>query len=90
MADELDFSRIPRHIGIIMDGNGRWAGARGLERTVGHAAGEQSLFETIDDCNSLDVEWLTVYAFSTENWSRSTEEVEFLMAFNESLLVRHR
>ena len=90
MADQLDPDRIPRHIGIIMDGNGRWAGARGFERTVGHAAGEQSIFDTIDDCLELGVEWLTVYAFSTENWNRSDEEVDFLMAFNESLLVRHR
>ena len=90
MVDELDRSRIPRHIGIIMDGNGRWAGARGLERTAGHAAGEQSIFDTIDDCQSLGVEWLTVYAFSTENWNRPSDEVEFLMAFNESLLIRHR
>jgi undecaprenyl diphosphate synthase len=86
----LDPNRIPRHIGIIMDGNGRWARARGFERTVGHAAGEQSIFETIDDCLDLGVEWLTVYAFSTENWNRPAEEVDFLMAFNESLLVRHR
>ncbi|MGI9647628.1 MAG: polyprenyl diphosphate synthase [Acidimicrobiia bacterium] len=90
MADELDRSRIPRHIGIIMDGNGRWANARGFERTVGHAAGEQSIFETIDDCLELGVDWLTVYAFSTENWNRPDDEVDFLMAFNESLLVRHR
>jgi undecaprenyl diphosphate synthase len=90
MADRLDPDRIPRHIGIIMDGNGRWAKARGFERTVGHAAGEQSIFDTIDDCLDLGVEWLTVYAFSTENWNRSAEEVDFLMAFNESLLVRHR
>ena len=90
MDERLDRSRIPRHIGIIMDGNGRWANARGFERTVGHAAGEQSIFETIDDCLELGVEWLTVYAFSTENWNRSAEEVDFLMAFNESLLVRHR
>lgn len=90
MSDSLDRSRIPCHIGIIMDGNGRWAKARGFERTVGHAAGEKSIFDTIDDCVELGVEWLTVYAFSTENWNRSTEEVDFLMAFNESLLVRHR
>jgi undecaprenyl diphosphate synthase len=91
MADpRLDPDRIPRHIGIIMDGNGRWARVRGFERTVGHAAGEQSIFETIDDCLDLGVEWLTVYAFSTENWNRPPEEVDFLMAFNESLLVRHR
>ena len=90
MADRLDPDRIPRHIGIIMDGNGRWANARGFDRTVGHAAGEQSIFDTIDDCLDLGVQWLTVYAFSTENWNRSDEEVDFLMAFNESLLVRHR
>jgi undecaprenyl diphosphate synthase len=90
MAERLDLERIPRHIGIIMDGNGRWANARGFDRTVGHAAGEQSIFDTIDDCLELGVEWLTVYAFSTENWNRSDEEVDFLMAFNESLLVRHR
>ena len=90
MSDRLDPDRIPRHIGIIMDGNGRWANARGFERTVGHAAGEQSIFDTIDDCLEFGVEWLTVYAFSTENWNRSAEEVDFLMAFNESLLVRHR
>jgi len=90
MSEQLDPDRIPRHIGIIMDGNGRWANARGFERTVGHAAGEQSIFDTIDDCLELGVEWLTVYAFSTENWNRSAEEVDFLMAFNESLLVRHR
>ncbi len=90
MSERLDRTRIPRHIGIIMDGNGRWAEARGFERTVGHAAGEQSIFDTIDDCLELGVEWLTVYAFSTENWNRSAEEVDFLMAFNENLLVRHR
>lgn len=90
MSDRLDLTRIPRHIGIIMDGNGRWANARGFERTVGHAAGEQSIFDTIDDCLEFGVEWLTVYAFSTENWNRSAEEVDFLMAFNENLLVRHR
>jgi undecaprenyl diphosphate synthase len=87
---DLDPGRIPRHIAIIMDGNGRWANARGLERTAGHAAGEQSIFETIDDCLELGVEWLTVYAFSTENWSRPPDEVDFLMAFNEMLLVNHR
>jgi undecaprenyl diphosphate synthase len=87
---EVDPNAIPRHIAIIMDGNGRWAEARGLDRTAGHAAGEQSIFETIDDCNELGVEWLTVYAFSTENWNRSPDEVEFLMNFNEMLLVKHR
>ncbi len=86
----LDRDRIPRHIAIIMDGNGRWANQRDLPRTAGHVAGETTLFDTIDRVSDLGAGWLTVYAFSTENWSRSDEEVEFLMAFNESLLVRHR
>ncbi|NNC42411.1 MAG: di-trans,poly-cis-decaprenylcistransferase [Acidimicrobiia bacterium] len=86
----LDPDRIPRHIAIIMDGNGRWANQRDLPRTAGHVAGETTLFDTIDRVSDLGVAWLTVYAFSTENWSRSDEEVAFLMAFNESLLVRHR
>lgn len=86
----IDRSRIPRHIAIIMDGNGRWANARDLPRTAGHAAGEQSIFDTIDDCLDLGVGWLTVYAFSTENWNRPPDEVEFLMHFNESVLERHR
>ncbi len=86
----LDPDRIPRHIAIIMDGNGRWANQRDLPRTAGHVAGETTLFDTIERVSDLGVAWLTVYAFSTENWSRSEEEVAFLMAFNESLLVRHR
>ena len=86
----LDLERLPRHLAIIMDGNGRWAEARDLPRTAGHVAGETTLFDTIDRVNALGIAWLTVYAFSTENWSRSQEEVDFLMAFNESLLVRHR
>jgi undecaprenyl diphosphate synthase len=73
-----------------MDGNGRWANQRDLPRTAGHVAGETTLFDTIDRVSDLGIDWLTVYAFSTENWSRSDDEVAFLMAFNESLLVRHR
>lgn len=83
-------SDLPRHVAIIMDGNGRWANARGLPRTAGHAAGEQAIFDTIDHCLDLGIEWLTVYAFSTENWNRHPDEVEFLMHFNEAVLVRHR
>jgi undecaprenyl diphosphate synthase len=81
---------MPRHIGLILDGNGRWAEQRGLPRTAGHAAGEASLFSTIESARGLGVEWLSAYTFSTENWSRSTEEVEFLMFFNEDLLLRRR
>jgi undecaprenyl diphosphate synthase len=81
---------VPRHVAIIMDGNGRWANARGLPRIAGHAAGESVLFDVIEGAVDLGIEWLTVFAFSTENWSRSPEEVEFLMHFNEDLLLRRR
>ncbi len=73
-----------------MDGNGRWANARGLERTAGHAAGEAALFDTALGALDVGLEWLTVFTFSTENWSRSAEEVQFLMLFNEDLLSRRR
>jgi len=79
-----------KHIAIIMDGNGRWAEQRGLERTVGHAAGEHSLSKVIDWALDNNLKWLTVYAFSTENWSRSNEEVDYLMFFNRDLLTRRR
>ena len=78
------------HVAIIMDGNGRWAKDKGLERTVGHAAGEESLSTTIHWALDNNLKWLTVYAFSTENWMRSSEEVEFLMFFNRDLLTRRR
>jgi undecaprenyl diphosphate synthase len=71
-----------------MDGNGRWAERQGLKRTEGHAAGEEALFDTIHGAVELGIDWLTVYAFSTENWKRPTDEVRYLMRFNESLLVR--
>jgi undecaprenyl diphosphate synthase len=73
-----------------MDGNGRWAQQRGLKRTEGHTAGEEALFDTVEGAIELGIGWLTVYAFSTENWRRPPEEVRFLMGFNESLLVRRR
>ncbi len=73
-----------------MDGNGRWAQRRGLPRTEGHAAGEEALFDTVEGALELGVEWLTVYAFSTENWRRPVDEVRFLMGFNESILLRRR
>ena len=86
----LDMKRIPRHIGLIMDGNGRWAEARGLHRTQGHAAGEAALFDVVDGALELGVEWLTAYTFSTENWKRSDEEVQFLLHFNVEVLQRRR
>jgi len=88
MADRA--GGVPVHVAIIMDGNGRWAEARGLPRTAGHAAGEPALFDVVHGALDLGIEWLTVYTFSTENWSRSPEEVEFLMHFNVDLLTRRR
>ncbi|WP_324667555.1 isoprenyl transferase [Geochorda subterranea] len=76
---ELDPARIPRHVAIIMDGNGRWALRRGLHRTAGHRAGVKSLREAVRTCAKLGVEVLTVYAFSTENWQRPASEVQTLM-----------
>ena len=86
----IDLARVPTHIGVIMDGNGRWAHARGLERTAGHAAGEAALFDTVEGALAAGVRWLTAYTFSTENWSRDPAEVEFLMFFHEDLLTRRR
>ncbi len=74
-----DMDRIPEHIGIIMDGNGRWAAARNLPRSMGHKAGVESIRGIIRECNALGVKYLTLYAFSTENWKRSETEVGFLM-----------
>ncbi|HWC11106.1 MAG TPA: polyprenyl diphosphate synthase [Acidimicrobiales bacterium] len=88
--DEIDPTRIPNHVGIVMDGNGRWAGKRGLPRTAGHAAGEEALFATVEGALELGLGWLTVYAFSTENWKRPPDEVRYLMRYNESLLLRRR
>jgi undecaprenyl diphosphate synthase len=73
-----------------MDGNGRWAQRRGLKRTEGHAAGEEALFDTVEGALDLGIRWLTVYAFSTENWKRPTDEVRYLMGFNERILVKRR
>ncbi|NLA35653.1 MAG: di-trans,poly-cis-decaprenylcistransferase [Actinobacteria bacterium] len=73
-----------------MDGNGRWAQRRGLPRTEGHAAGEEALMDTVWGAQAAGIQWLTVYAFSTENWRRPLDEVRFLMNFNERLLVTRR
>lgn len=85
----IDLDRIPRHVAAVMDGNGRWATQRGLKRTDGHAAGEEALFDTLDGAIDLGLDWFTVYAFSTENWRRPTDEVRFLMGFNKGILERH-
>ena len=86
----IDDARIPRHVAIVMDGNGRWAKQRGLKRTDGHAAGEEALFDTVNGALDIGLDWMTVFAFSTENWRRPVDEVRFLMGFNESLLLRRR
>lgn len=86
----LDPERIPAHVGLILDGNGRWANARGLPRTAGHLAGEEALFDTVEGALEIGIPWLTAFTFSTENWARSDDEVEFLMWFNEDLLLRRR
>jgi undecaprenyl diphosphate synthase len=83
-----DAERVPAHVAIIMDGNGRWAGERGLPRNAGHEAGEHALFDTVEGALELGVRWLTVYAFSTENWRRPPSEVRFIMNFNRNLLRR--
>ena len=79
-----------QHVAVIMDGNGRWATEKNLDRTAGHAAGEHSLSKAIDWALDNNLRWLTVYAFSTENWTRSSEEVDFLMFFNRDILIRRR
>jgi undecaprenyl diphosphate synthase len=86
----LDRDRIPTHIGLILDGNGRWANARGLPRIAGHQAGEEALFDVVEGALEIGVKWLTAYTFSTENWSRDPDEVSFLMFFNRDLLIRRR
>ncbi len=87
---ELDARRIPVHVAIVMDGNGRWAQRRGLPRTDGHAAGEEALMDAIWGALDAGIRWLTVYAFSTENWKRPVDEVRYLMNFNERLLLTRR
>jgi undecaprenyl diphosphate synthase len=86
----IDPTRVPNHVACVMDGNGRWATARGLKRTEGHAAGEEALFDAVEGGLELGLGWLTVYAFSTENWRRPADEVRYLMGFNERLLLTRR
>ncbi len=86
MADETELTRIPHHVGIIMDGNGRWAQARGLPRLMGHRAGTENIRRVLEGCVEFGIKILTIYAFSTENWARPAEEVEGLMRLlNETI-----
>ena len=81
---------VPRHVAIVMDGNGRWANARGLPRTKGHEAGEASLLDVVAGAIEIGVRNVSAYAFSTENWKRSPDEVRFLMGFNRDVIRRRR
>jgi len=81
---------VPRHVALVMDGNGRWAKQRGLPRTEGHKRGEHSLFDVIMGAIELGIPYLSAYAFSTENWRRSPDEVRFLMGFNRDVIRRRR
>lgn len=79
MKSEIDSKRLPRHIAIIMDGNGRWASKRALPRAFGHKAGTENLKVILRACSDMGIKILTVYAFSTENWNRPVDEVSYLM-----------
>ena len=85
-AGQVDKSRLPRHIAIIMDGNGRWAKKRGLPRTAGHKVGAEVFRDIATYCQELGIEYLTIYAFSTENWKRPKDEVDVLMSLLEQYL----
>ncbi|MCX6428774.1 MAG: isoprenyl transferase [Actinobacteria bacterium] len=82
--------KIPAHVAIVMDGNGRWAKERGLQRTAGHEAGEAALFDVVEGAIQIGVKEISAYAFSTENWRRSPDEVKFLMGFNRDVIRRRR
>ena len=84
---QVDFNRLPRHIAIIMDGNGRWAKKRGLPRTAGHAAGAETFRSIATYCRDIGLEYLTVYAFSSENWKRPEEEVRAIMGLLKKYLL---
>ncbi|MEX0833044.1 MAG: polyprenyl diphosphate synthase [Actinomycetota bacterium] len=88
--DDIDRRKVPKHVAIVMDGNGRWAKQRNLPRTEGHTKGERALFDTVHGALAVRLQWLTVYAFSTENWARPPAEVRFLMNFNRTLLHERR
>lgn len=88
MMPILPADRIPKHVAVVMDGNGRWAKSRGLPRTAGHEAGERALFDVVEGAIQIGVKELSAFAFSTENWKRSPEEVKFLMGFNRDVIRR--
>ena len=87
---ELPAGAVPRHVALVMDGNGRWARKRGLPRTEGHKRGEAALFDVVEGAIEIGISHLSAYAFSTENWKRSPDEVRFLMGFNRDVIRRRR
>jgi len=89
-APQIPPELVPRHVAIVMDGNGRWANSQGLTRVEGHKAGESSLLDVIAGAIEIGVSCVSAYAFSTENWKRSPEEVRFLMGFNRDVIRRRR
>ncbi len=89
-APKLKADQIPNHVAVVMDGNGRWAKERGMPRTAGHEAGEASLLDMVHGAIEIGVKELSAYAFSTENWRRSPDEVKFLMGFNRDVIRRRR
>ncbi len=90
LPPEIPAGAVPKHVALVMDGNGRWAKARGLPRTEGHKLGETALFDVVEGAIQIGVKNLSAYAFSTENWKRSPEEVRFLMGFNRDVIRRRR
>jgi undecaprenyl diphosphate synthase len=90
MPPDIPLEFVPRHVAIVMDGNGRWARERGLPRTAGHERGEAALLDVVEGAIQVGVRWISAYAFSTENWKRSPDEVRFLMGFNRDVIRRRR
>ncbi|SDJ06948.1 Undecaprenyl pyrophosphate synthetase [Frankineae bacterium MT45] len=89
-APEIGKQFVPKHVAVVMDGNGRWAQQRGLPRTEGHKAGEAALLDVLHGAMEIGISTVSAYAFSTENWRRSPEEVRFLMGFNKDVIRRRR
>ena len=90
VAPRIPADRLPNHVAIVMDGNGRWATQQGLTRTDGHRAGEAVVIDVVCGAIEIGIKWLSLYAFSTENWKRSPEEVRFLMGFNRDVVRMRR
>jgi undecaprenyl diphosphate synthase len=90
LAPKFAQGKVPHHVALVMDGNGRWAEERALPRTAGHEAGEAALFDVVEGAIEIGVKEVSAFAFSTENWRRSPDEVKFLMGFNRDVIRRRR